>query len=66
MKMKYPLPTDTSRCVGSKCDQKNICQRYLTIELDSSPMQWFMDASVELSYTNDEACKFLIPFGGGE
>jgi hypothetical protein len=23
-----------------------------------------MDASVELNYTNDDACDFLIPFGG--
>jgi hypothetical protein len=62
--MSRPLPTDVSRCVGSKCDQKNICQRYLTIEIDSRPYQWFMDASVELNYTNDDACDFLIPFGG--
>jgi len=58
------LPQDIARCVGSKCDQRGVCQRYLTIKVDTRPYQFFMDASVELNYDNDEACDFLIPFGG--
>ena len=62
--MIRPLNTDIARCVGSKCDQRGVCKRYLTIEVDTSPYQWFFDASVELNYDNDEACDFLIEFGG--
>ena len=63
MKMKYPLPNDTARCVGEICDKKNICQRYLTIEIDGTdPYKWFMDASIELN-GDDTNCDFFIEWG---
>ena len=35
MKMKYPLPNDNARCIGSNCDKKQDCARYLSIEVDA-------------------------------
>jgi hypothetical protein len=43
-----PLKNDITRCMGKFCDEKDKCMRYLTIDLDTQPYQWFMDASVEM------------------
>ena len=60
--MSRPLNNDISRCVGSMCDKKNVCQRYLTIEIDTDPYKWFMDASIELN-GDDTNCDFFIEWG---
>lgn len=61
--MSRPLNNDTARCVGEICDKKNICQRYLTIEIDNTdPYKWFMDASIELN-GDDTNCDFFIEWG---
>tara|TARA_R110000822_G_scaffold5961_1_gene25259 strand:- start:1688 stop:1831 length:144 start_codon:yes stop_codon:yes gene_type:complete len=45
------------------CDKKNVCQRYLTIEIDGTePYKWFMDASIELN-GDDTNCDFFIEWG---
>jgi len=61
-KMKYPLPTNNARCMGTDCDQKNLCQRYLTIEIDTQNYIWHMDVKKEID--DDEVCNFFIEFGG--
>jgi len=58
-RMEHPLPQDIARCIGSKCDQRGVCKRYLTIEIDTRPYQWFMDASIELNNEEDK-CEFFI------
>jgi hypothetical protein len=35
MKMKYPLPNENARCLGSNCEKKENCSRYLSIEVDT-------------------------------
>ena len=34
--MKYPLYDENARCLGSNCDKKQDCARYLTIEVGNS------------------------------
>jgi hypothetical protein len=48
MKMKYPLPNENARCLGSNCEKKQDCARYLTIEIDTKDFMWRMDAKKEL------------------
>lgn len=61
--MKYPLPSDNARCLGTDCDQRRACQRHLTIEIDTDPMRWFGDFKKELNNDEDK-CDFFIEFGG--
>ena len=56
--MQYPLPNDNARCVGTGCDKKNICQRHLSIALDTDNYAWFMDVKKEID--EDEICDFFI------
>ena len=58
-KMDYPLPQDVARCVGSGCDQKGMCKRYLSIEVDNVPYAWFADFKKELNNEEDK-CDFFI------
>jgi len=60
--MQYPLPTTSARCMGTNCNQKNLCQRYLTIEIDTQNYVWHMDVKKEID--DDEICDFFIEFGG--
>jgi len=60
--MKYPLPNDNARCLGTDCNQKNVCQRYRTIEIDTQNYIWHMDVKKEID--DDEVCNFFIEFGG--
>ena len=60
--MKYPLLSSTARCMGSNCNQKNLCMRYLTIEIDTQNYVWHMDVKKEIN--DDETCDFFIEFGG--
>ena len=57
--MQHPLHNDTARCVGTGCDKKNICQRHLSIALDTDNYSWFMDAKKELG-GEDEICDFFM------
>ena len=59
MKMKYPLPNDNARCIGSNCDKKQDCARYLSIEIDTKDYMWHMDAKKEF---NKIDCDFFIDF----
>lgn len=59
--MQYPLPTTSARCMGTNCNQKNLCQRYLTIEIDTQNYMWHMDAMKELKEMD---CSFFIDFRG--
>ena len=56
--MQHPLPNDNARCVGSGCDKKNICQRHLSIALDTDNYAWFMDVKKEID--EDEICDFFM------
>ena len=56
--MQHPLPNDNARCVGTGCDKKNICQRHLSIALDTDNYAWFMDVKKEID--EDEICDFFI------
>ena len=60
--MKYPLPNDNARCLGTDCDQRRACQRHLTIEIDTDPMRWFGDFKKELNSEEDK-CDFFIEWG---
>lgn len=62
VKMKYPLPQDIARCVGKGCNQKNVCQRYLTIEVDNVPYAWFGSFKEEFNNEEDK-CDFFIEWG---
>jgi len=59
--MQYPLPTTSARCMGTNCNQKNLCQRYLTIEIDTQNYVWHMDVKKEID--DDEICDFFIEWG---
>ena len=48
MKMKYPLYDEIARCLGSNCEKKENCSRYLSIEVDTKDYMWHMDAKKEL------------------
>jgi hypothetical protein len=60
-KIKHPLSDETARCLGSNCDKKQDCQRYLTIEVDTKDYMWHMDAMKELKEMD---CSFFIDFRG--
>ena len=47
-KIKHPLPNENARCLGSNCEKKQDCARYLTIEIDTKDFMWHMDAKKEL------------------
>ena len=59
--MKYPLPSDNARCLGTDCDQRRACQRHLTIEIDTQNYVWHMDVKKEID--DDEICDFFIEWG---
>jgi hypothetical protein len=61
MKIKHPLPNDTARCLGSNCEKKQDCSRYLSIELDTKDYFWHMDAKRELK---EQDCTLFIDFRG--
>lgn len=60
--MQFPLATTSARCLGTNCNQKNLCQRYLTIEIDTQNYVWHMDVKKEID--DGEVCNFFIEFGG--
>ena len=47
-KIKHPLPNENARCLGSNCDKKENCARYLSIDIDVKDFMWHMDAMKEL------------------
>jgi hypothetical protein len=49
--------------LGTDCDQKNLCQRHLTIEIDTAQIKWFGDFKKELNNDEDK-CDLFIEFGG--
>ena len=59
MKMKYPLPNENARCLGSNCDKKQDCSRYLSIEVDTKDYMWHGDFKKEL---NELDCGLFIDF----
>jgi len=59
MKMRYPLPNENARCLGSNCDKKENCARYLSIEVDTRDFFFHMDAMKELKEMD---CSFFIDF----
>jgi hypothetical protein len=59
MKMKYPLPNENARCLGSNCEKKQDCSRYLSIEIDTKDYMWHMDAMKELKEMD---CNLFIDF----
>jgi hypothetical protein len=59
MKIIRPLPNDNARCLGSNCDKKQDCLRYLSIEIDTKNYMWHMDAMKELKEMD---CSFFIDF----
>ena len=61
MKMKYPLPNENARCLGSNCDKKENCLRYLSIEVDTRDFMWHGDFKKELKQME---CDFFIDFRG--
>jgi len=61
MKMKYPLPNENARCLGSNCDKKENCARYLSIEIDTKDYFWHGDFKKELKQHD---CDFFIDFRG--
>ena len=62
MKMKYPLPNDNARCLGSNCDKKEKCSRYLSIDIDTKDYMWHGDFKKEL---NRLECDLFIDFRNG-
>lgn len=48
MKMKYPLYDENARCLGSNCDKKENCARYLSIDIDVKDYMWHGDFKKEL------------------
>lgn len=58
-KIKYPLPNENARCLGSNCDKKQDCQRYLTIEVDTKDYMWHGDFKKELKNLD---CDLFIDF----
>jgi len=59
MKMTRPLSYDTARCLGSNCEKKENCSRYLSIEVDTKDYMWHMDAKKELK---ELKCTLFIDF----
>ena len=62
MKMQYPLPNENARCIGSNCDKKENCSRYLSIEIDTQDYMWHGDFKKEL---NRLECDLFIDFREG-
>ena len=62
MKMKYPLPNENARCLGSNCEKKQDCSRYLSIEVDTKDYMWHGDFKKEL---NELDCGLFIDFRNG-
>ena len=60
--MKYPLPNENARCIGSNCDKKENCSRYLSIEIDTQDYMWHGDFKKEL---NRLECDLFIDFREG-
>jgi hypothetical protein len=60
--MKYPLPNDNARCLGSNCEKKENCSRYLSIEVDTQDFFWHGDFKKEL---NRLECDLFIDFREG-
>ena len=61
VKMKYPLPNENARCLGSNCDKKENCSRYLSIEVDTRDFMWHGDFKKELKQME---CDLFIDFRG--
>ena len=61
VKMKYPLPNENARCLGSNCDKKENCSRYLSIEVDTKDFMWHGDFKKELKQME---CDLFIDFRG--
>ena len=59
MQMKYPLPNENARCLGSNCDKKENCSRYLSIAVDTKDFMWHGDFKKEL---NQLECDLFIDF----
>lgn len=59
MKMKYPLPQENARCLGSNCDRKENCARYLSIDIDVKDYMWFFDGMKEIK---ELECSLFIDF----
>ncbi len=57
--MTRPLSDDTARCLGSNCDKKENCSRYLSIEVDTKDFFFHMDAMKELK---ELKCTLFIDF----
>ncbi len=62
MKMKYPLPNENARFLGSNCDKKENCLRYLSIEVDTRDFMWHGDFKKELKQME---CDLFIDFRDG-
>jgi hypothetical protein len=62
MKMRFPLPNGNARCIGSNCEKKQDCSRYLSIEVDTKDYFWHMDAKRELK---EQDCTLFIDFRNG-
>jgi hypothetical protein len=60
--MKYPLPNDTARCLGSNCEKKQDCSRYLSIDIDTKDYMWFFDGMKEIK---EQDCTLFIDFRNG-
>ena len=60
--MKYPLPNENARCLGSNCDKKENCSRYLSIEVDTRDFMWHGDFKKELKKME---CDLFIDFRDG-
>lgn len=62
MKMRYPLPNENARCLGSNCKKKENCSRYLSIEVDTKDFMWHGDFKKELKQME---CDLFIDFRDG-
>ena len=58
-KMRFPLPHENARCLGSNCEKKENCSRYLSIEVDTKDFMWHGDFKKEL---NQLECDLFIDF----
>jgi len=58
-KMIRPLSDENARCLGSNCDKKENCSRYLSIEVDTKDYMWHGDFKKEL---NQLECDLFIDF----
>ena len=51
-KMTRPLSDENARCLGSNCDKKENCARYLSIDIDVKDYMWHGDFKKELKQLN--------------